>query len=104
MANLRLRRFTRAKCRVCATTASTPAGFAYSGEPPLNGAAKSWNSTIRIFEARPWVPDSGWPFAKAELTPFYRRALEIEGLSKAIADDRAVWKMLNIAAPDLGRH
>ena len=73
----------------------------------LGGTTTQWGGQIlelddQDFEARPWVPDSGWPFAKAELTPFYRRALEIEGLSKAIADDRAVWKMLNIAAPDFG--
>jgi choline dehydrogenase-like flavoprotein len=26
------------------------------------------------FEVRPWIPDSGWPFEKTELLPFYRRA------------------------------
>ena len=26
------------------------------------------------FEARPWVPDSGWPIARADLDPFYARA------------------------------
>jgi len=26
------------------------------------------------FEARPWVPDSGWPITRAELDPFYARA------------------------------
>ena len=26
------------------------------------------------FEERPWVPDSGWPIARADLDPFYARA------------------------------
>ena len=26
------------------------------------------------FEERPWVPDSGWPFSRAELDPWYRLA------------------------------
>lgn len=29
------------------------------------------------FEKRAWVPDSGWPFAKATLDPFYRRAQQV---------------------------
>jgi choline dehydrogenase-like flavoprotein len=29
------------------------------------------------FEARPWVPHSGWPFNRAHLEPFYRRAQEV---------------------------
>ncbi len=29
------------------------------------------------FESRDWLPYSGWPFAKAELEPFYRRAQAI---------------------------
>lgn len=28
------------------------------------------------FEARPWVPHSGWPFGRSELDPYYRRAHE----------------------------
>lgn len=26
------------------------------------------------FAVRPWIPDSGWPFEKAELAPYYQRA------------------------------
>ena len=29
------------------------------------------------FDARPWVPDSGWPLTFAELLPYYQRAMEI---------------------------
>ena len=29
------------------------------------------------FEARPWVPDSGWPLTYVELLPYFERAMEI---------------------------
>jgi choline dehydrogenase-like flavoprotein len=28
------------------------------------------------FEARPWIPDSGWPIARRDLDPYYRRAAQ----------------------------
>lgn len=33
------------------------------------------------FRRRSWVPDSGWPFARSELDPFYLRAEEICGIA-----------------------
>lgn len=32
------------------------------------------------FEKRDWVPHSGWPFTKAELDPYYRRASKFLGI------------------------
>jgi choline dehydrogenase-like flavoprotein len=32
------------------------------------------------FEARPWVPHSGWPFTRAALDPYYARAHRAAGL------------------------
>ena len=32
------------------------------------------------FEARPWVPESGWPFSRDELEPFYARAATTCGI------------------------
>ena len=48
----------------------------------LGGSTNAWGGWCRPlnpidFEARPWVEQSGWPFAASELTPFYRRAHEI---------------------------
>ena len=44
------------------------------------------------FTSRPGVPESGWPFSKTELTPFYERALQLEGLAKVERSDAAVWR------------
>jgi choline dehydrogenase-like flavoprotein len=48
----------------------------------LGGSTNGWGGFCRPldpidFEPRPWVEHSGWPFAKTELAPFYRRAHEI---------------------------
>ncbi|MCU1252271.1 MAG: oxidoreductase [Edaphobacter sp.] len=47
------------------------------------------------FNPRPAVPESGWPFPKTELIPFYERALHLEGLDKVERSDAAVWRDLN---------
>ena len=61
----------------------------------LGGSAARWNHLWRgrpgrwvrylpldaiDFETRDWVPESGWPFTRAELTPFYERARDICGI------------------------
>ncbi len=51
------------------------------------------------FEARPWVPGSGWPFPKSELTPFYERALGLEGLAEVPRQDDAVWRAIGKQPP-----
>ncbi len=68
------------------------------------GTTTQWGGQIlelagADFEAHPWVPGSGWPFHKAELTPYYARALEIEGVSQAMLDDGQVWQRLGEAPP-----
>jgi choline dehydrogenase-like flavoprotein len=50
----------------------------------LGGATSVWAGWCRPldavdFERRDWVPDSGWPFPRDELLPFYRRAQELCG-------------------------
>ena len=54
------------------------------------------------FNARPWVPGSGWPFPKKVLDQHYRRALEIEGIGKVITKDEDVWRSIGIPRPELG--
>jgi choline dehydrogenase-like flavoprotein len=54
------------------------------------------------FEHRAWVPDSGWPIPKTELTAAYARALEIENVAPAILNDRAVWDAVHTPVPDVG--
>jgi choline dehydrogenase-like flavoprotein len=48
----------------------------------LGGTSGHWEGKCRAldphdFEARPWVPLSGWPIAKADLDPYQARAAEI---------------------------
>jgi choline dehydrogenase-like flavoprotein len=48
----------------------------------FGGTTNHWSGWCRPlehsdFERRAWVRDSGWPFGRAELDPFYERAYEI---------------------------
>ena len=51
------------------------------------------------FQHRPWVRGSGWPIHKSELTPYYSRALKIEGVDSSILNDGDVWKALREPPP-----
>jgi choline dehydrogenase-like flavoprotein len=48
------------------------------------------------FQARPWVPNSGWPFGREELDPYYRRA----GILCQIGD----WPFDDAYQTELGLH
>jgi choline dehydrogenase-like flavoprotein len=61
------------------------------------GTTVRWGGQILELDAldftpRPGVPESGWPFPQSELTPFYERALHLEGLAKVDRSDAAVWR------------
>ena len=48
----------------------------------LGGSTNCWGGWCREFDAqdfqaRPWVENSGWPFPREEMEPYYRRAHEI---------------------------
>jgi choline dehydrogenase-like flavoprotein len=48
----------------------------------LGGSSNCWGGWCRPwddwdFDRRDWVPDSGWPFGKSELAPYYERAHRI---------------------------
>ncbi|HWF66639.1 MAG TPA: GMC family oxidoreductase [Acidobacteriaceae bacterium] len=90
---------------------------AYTGQPHqganpgrfrvLGGTTTVWGGQILEFDdadfvARPWIPGSGWPFSKAELQPYYDRALQSEGLSGALQSDSDIWRRMNIHPPNLG--
>lgn len=47
------------------------------------------------FEARPWVPYSGWPISRADLDSYYKRAHPILNLGSYVYDQR-VWRLLGI--------
>jgi choline dehydrogenase-like flavoprotein len=65
------------------------------------GTTVRWGGQILELDAldftpRPNVPESGWPFPKSTLTPFYERALSLEGLAKVERSDTAVWQDLGL--------
>jgi choline dehydrogenase-like flavoprotein len=48
----------------------------------FGGSTNHWTGWCRPldpldFEARPWIPHSGWPIGRPELDPYYRRAAEL---------------------------
>lgn len=48
----------------------------------FGGTTNHWGGWCRPldemdFEAREWIPNSGWPFNRSQLTPYYERAQEI---------------------------
>src|ERR1700730_16872167 len=68
----------------------------------FGGTANLWNHEVRgvsgrhiryvpldeiDFERRDWVPESGWPFSRREIQPFYERAQQVCGIGKF--DDRS---------------
>ena len=68
------------------------------------GTTTRWGGQIlelnaEDFEPRDWIPASGWPFSRAELEPFYRRALDFEGLGGVLRNDAEVWKTLGLPEP-----
>ena len=73
----------------------------------LGGTTTRWAGQIleldsHNFEVRPWVANSGWPFQKDVLTPYYQRAIELEGLASGITDDESVWRAIKSPPPDFG--
>ena len=53
----------------------------------LGGSTNHWGNQVGPFEpidfeARPWMPHSGWPITRADLDPWYREAVEYFGLGK----------------------
>ncbi len=62
----------------------------------LGGSTNLWGGWSRPldeidFEVRPWMPHSGWPFAKADLEPYYERAQQACYLGP-YEYDLAYWK------------
>ena len=72
----------------------------------LGGTTTKWGGQSMEFdplnfETRPWISCSGWPFAKTELTPYYQRAIQVEGLEGALREDNLVWAALGMEQPQL---
>lgn len=72
----------------------------------LGGTTIRWGGQIQEmqawdFEARPGIAGSGWPISKRELTPYYERALQAEGLLPVLQTDEEVWRESGSAVPNL---
>jgi len=64
----------------------------------VGGATVLWGGWCRPldaidFEARPWVPHSGWPISKADLAPYYRRAAAVLQIEPFEAEDGTKLKL-----------
>ena len=63
----------------------------------LGGSTNNWGNQVGPFEpidfeARPWIPHSGWPIVRADLDPWYRQAVEYFGLGAYDFDDLEGWQ------------
>jgi len=71
----------------------------------FGGTTRAWGGQLvpmrrSELEARPWIPDSGWPLDLDTLQPYYRRVealLRVEGPPY----DETTWGRLGLAAPHL---
>jgi choline dehydrogenase-like flavoprotein len=55
----------------------------------FGGAGNTWAGNCRpmdsgIFEARSWLPHSGWPFARSDLEPYYEKARLLCGVAQRL--------------------
>lgn len=71
----------------------------------FGGSAGHWNGRCAVldeidFAPRPWVPESGWPFTRAELEPYYERARAACNL-QPVPFDEGAWERLGITPPAL---
>jgi choline dehydrogenase-like flavoprotein len=53
------------------------------------------------FEERGWIPHSGWPIKRADLDPYYARAIPVLDLAPPLGDEAALRKKLGIPDPRL---
>ena len=66
----------------------------------LGGSSHTWSGRCTTldpmdYEARPWVPFSGWPFGPAEMQPYFTRAAKVLGLKQS-SYDNALFQELHL--------
>ena len=71
----------------------------------FGGTVAIWGGRCAVldpidFEERPWVAHSGWPFGRAEIDPYYRRANAIFDVGE-FDYEHDVWRQLGVADPGL---
>jgi choline dehydrogenase-like flavoprotein len=70
----------------------------------LGGSSHTWNGKCAPlddidFEARPWVPFSGWPISRASLAPYLDRASSYVGIVP-YCHERPAWALLGQPPPN----
>lgn len=73
----------------------------------LGGTTLKWGGQILEldeidFEERPWIAGSGWPIRKRDIDPYYKRALDLEGLGESVSSDDEVWRRLGLEPQRFG--
>ncbi len=73
----------------------------------FGGSTTQWAGQILeldefIFEDRPWIRGSGWPFPKSELASYYERAADQAGLAGAPRSAEEIWRLLGLRQPLFG--
>ena len=73
----------------------------------LGGSSNHWGGWCRPldeidFEARDWLPHSGWPFTRKTLEPYFARAQSLVEAGPFIYDDSKVWTDAQGASLPLG--
>jgi len=73
----------------------------------FGGTTQHWTAHVRRldpldFAQRAWVPDSGWPFSRETLDPYYERAERLLGLPER-AFELEAWQTAGPAPPLAGR-
>lgn len=63
-------------------------GFRHGRRRQFGGATNIWGAICveldpSDFSRRPWIADSGWPIAAADVAPFYDRARRLFGLTRS---------------------
>jgi choline dehydrogenase-like flavoprotein len=69
----------------------------------FGGTTRAWGGQLvpmraSELEARPWVPQSGWPLGLEELQPYYRRVEQLLH-TQGPPYDETVWPRLGMTAP-----
>lgn len=82
-----------------AVGAPTPS-FHESSIRALGGSTWSWGGNCApledsVFEERPWLPASGWPFRRDELDRYRMDALELCGIPRDRADDSVARQLVS---------
>jgi choline dehydrogenase-like flavoprotein len=57
----------------------------------LGGATSFWGGQLVrfdpiVFQPRPWLASSGWPFGRVDLDPYYDRCARMLGLADSVED------------------